>query len=149
MKNFIAKPIGFVKNRVKEPRFGGWGEVISEVILYDEYADGLKGLDGYSHVLVFYWMDWVKCSKLRLVPQGKSEEGVPEVGIFACRCPNRPNPIAVTAVKLLKVGKKSVFVKGLDAIDKTQIIDLKPFTPVYDAIRGKLRVPGWVSKLDF
>jgi len=70
------------------------------------------------------------------------------VGIFACRCPTRPNPIAISTGELLGIEKTVLTVKGLDAIDGTPIIDIKPYTPQYD-LRGKVRVPKWVDRLEY
>jgi tRNA (Thr-GGU) A37 N-methylase len=89
----------------------------------------------------------VKTCDIRHIPQGKVGE-VPEVGIFACRCSQRPNPIGVSTVE--KIGTKGniVTVKGLDVINDTPVLDLKPYTPQYDAVTNA-RVPDWVNKLDY
>ena len=78
-------------------------------------------------------------------PQGNPD--VPTVGIFSCRCPQRPNPIAVTTVKLINRKDNKLKVKGLDIIDKTPIIDIKPYWPVYDEVKGAT-IPKWINKLD-
>jgi len=78
---------------------------------------------------------------------GKVSE-VPEVGIFACRCPQRPNPIGLSTCKLLSIKNNVVAVRGLDVIDGTHILDIKPYTPQYDAA-NKVKVPEWVGKLDY
>lgn len=140
------RPIGTVRNRVKEPTFGGWAEVTSRLEVDKEYADGLRGLEDYSHVTVVYWLNLVDSCTLTHVPQGRDD--VPEVGIFACRCPTRPNPIGISTAELLGVHKNALTVKGLDAIDGTPIIDIKPYTPQYD-LRGKVRVPKWVDRLEY
>ncbi len=140
------QPIGFSKNQERQ-HFGGWGEVITDLILDEEYAGALKGLEEYSHLIIVYWMHEVKTCDIRHVPQGKVGE-VPEVGIFACRCPQRPNPIGVSAVKLVGISGNVVKVKGLDVVDKTPILDLKPYTPQYDSVESAI-VPDWVNKLDY
>lgn len=71
----------------------------------------------------------------------------PEVGIFACRCPYRPNPIAVTTVRLVRIEGLELVVEGLDAVNGTPVIDIKPYTPRMDAAVGEVRVPPWVDKL--
>ncbi len=116
------KHIGFVKNNVKEPRFGNWRDVISEIILNEEYEEALDGIEDYSHINVVFWMDQVKTCKIKHRPQGNTE--VPVVGIFACRCQSRPNPIGITTVELLERKNNVIKVKGLDVIDNTPIIDI-------------------------
>lgn len=140
------KPIGFAKNRAGE-HFGGWRGVVTDLVIEKDYQEGLKDLDDYSHLIVIYWLHRVQTCELRHVPQGKIGQ-VPEVGIFACRCPQRPNPIGISTVEIYKIKKNVVTVKGLDVIDKTPILDLKPYTPQYDAVK-KAKFPEWVRKLDY
>lgn len=146
MKDITLKPIGFVKNNVKGPRFGNFADEISEVIVDEKFTEALDGIDGYSHVTIVYWMDKVKDYVVKHQPQGNPN--APIVGIFACRCPRRPNPIAITTVKLLGHNKNKIAVKGLDVLDGTPVIDIKPYWPQYDKVENE-RVPDWVSKLDF
>ena len=140
------KPIGFVKNNIKEQRFGNWSDVVSEIILNKEYEDALDGIEDYSHINVVFWMNEVKTCKIKHQPQGN--EHVPVVGIFACRCPNRPNPIGITTVELLERKNNTVKVKGLDVIDNTPIIDIKPYTPQYDKVKD-VKTPEWIDKLKY
>ncbi len=141
-----VKPIGKVRNGVTEPTTGGWGDVVSRLEVDEEYGEGLRGLADYSHVTVLYWLSLVDSCTLTHVPQGRDD--VPEVGIFACRCPTRPNPIGISTAELLKIEGNVLTVRGLDAIDETPIIDIKPYTPQYD-LRGKVRVPTWVDRLEY
>jgi tRNA (adenine37-N6)-methyltransferase len=140
------KPIGTVKSIVKEPRHGGWADVVSRLEIDGEYAAGMKGLEDYSHVTVVYWMNQVDSCTITYTPQGRKD--VPEVGIFACRCPTRPNPIAVSTAELVRIDGSVLTVKGLDALDGTPIIDVKPYTPQYD-LRERVRVPYWVNRLEY
>lgn len=140
------KPIGFAKNKEKR-HLGGWDKVATDLVINKKYAGALLGLKDYSHLIVIYWMHKVKEYVIRHVPQGKVEE-VPEVGIFACRCPKRPNPIGITTAKIVSIKNNIVKVKGLDVIEGTPILDIKPYTPHYDAVK-KAKVPQWVNKLDF
>lgn len=71
---------------------------------------------------------------------------MPEVGIFAQRARHRPNPIGVTAVKLLRREKNRLFVQGLDAINGTPVLDVKPYVPAFDAA-DSARVPEWIHRL--
>jgi tRNA-Thr(GGU) m(6)t(6)A37 methyltransferase TsaA len=139
-------PIGFVKNDVKEPRFGGFAEEVSEIVLDAKFTDALDGIEDYSHVIIVYWMDKVRDHVIKHQPQGNPE--VPIVGIFACRCPRRPNPVGITTVKLLGRKGNSITVKGLDVLDGTPVIDIKPYWPQYDKVRNE-RIPAWVNRLEF
>ena len=146
MQEIVLKPIGFVKNNVKEPRFGNFANEISEVIVDEKFTEALDGIDDYSHVIIVYWMDKVKDHVIKHQPQGNPN--VPIVGIFACRCPARPNPIAITTVKLLEHKKNKIIVKGLDVLDGTPVIDIKPYWPQYDKVENG-KIPDWVYKLEF
>lgn len=146
MAEIILKPIGLVKNNVKESRFGNFAEEISEIILDEEYTEALNGIDDYSHIIVVYWLDKIKGCDLTHRPQ--SNPNVPIVGIFACRCPQRPNPIGLSTVKLLEHQGNKIKVVGLDTLDGTPIIDIKPYWPQYDKIEGE-KIPEWVYKLTF
>jgi len=88
------KSIGVAKNQEKK-HIGGWADVTTDLVIDKEYEDALLGLEDYSHLIVIYWLHDVNSCKLRHVPQGKVDQ-VPEVGILACRCPQRPNPLGIS-----------------------------------------------------
>lgn len=139
-------PIGFVKNNEKK-HFGGWDKILTDIEINEEYKEALDGLEEYSHLIVIYWLHEVRACDLRHVPQGKV--GIaPEVGIFACRCPQRPNPIDLSTVKIIGIKENIITVKGLDVINNTPIFDIKPYTPQYDAAKN-VKVPEWVNKLAY
>lgn len=140
------KPLGVAKNRVKHPTLPGWQDVVTEIVIDKKFAKGLDGIEDYSHIIVVYWMDKETECHLRHHPQGRSD--VPFVGIFACRCPQRPNRIAISTVPLVSRRKNILKVKGLDILDGTPIIDIKPYTPQYDKIL-KPKMPKWVKNLVF
>jgi len=146
MKEITLKPIGFVKNKVKEPRFGNFADEVSEVIVDKKLTEALDGIDDYSHIIIVYWMDKVKEHVIKHRPQGNPE--VPVVGIFSCRCPARPNPIAITTVRLLGRKGNVIKVKGLDVLNGTPVIDIKPYWPQYDKVENE-KIPNWVNKLKF
>ncbi|MFQ6128984.1 MAG: tRNA (N6-threonylcarbamoyladenosine(37)-N6)-methyltransferase TrmO [Thermoplasmata archaeon] len=145
MKEITLRPIGFARNSEKEPRFGSFADEISEIIVDEEFTEALNGIDDYSHVLIVYWMDRVKDYVITHRPQDNPD--VPVVGIFACRCPPRPNPIAVSTVRLMGHEGNRIIVKGLDILDGTPVIDIKPHWPQYDKVEDG-RIPDWVYKLD-
>ncbi|UCB52831.1 MAG: tRNA (N6-threonylcarbamoyladenosine(37)-N6)-methyltransferase TrmO [Candidatus Zixiibacteriota bacterium] len=146
MKKFEIHAVGYVRNEVKKPRFGGWQDLISEIHLLPDLEEGLDGIKDYSHLVVLYWLDKVDKVKLKMHPQHKN--GVPKVGIFACRCPSRPNPIAATSCQLIETKGSTLKVKGLDAIDGSLVIDIKPYWPQYDQVPAA-KYPEWVDKLEF
>ncbi|MEK7067946.1 MAG: tRNA (N6-threonylcarbamoyladenosine(37)-N6)-methyltransferase TrmO [Patescibacteria group bacterium] len=140
------KPIGRARNKINKPMLPGWKNIVTEILVDKRYADGLDGIEDYSHVIIVYWIDKEKECHLKHHPQGKQD--VPYVGIFACRCPQRPNRIALSTVKLLSRKGNRIRVKGLDVVNNTPVIDIKPYTPQYDKVE-KAKVPEWVSKLIF
>lgn len=146
MKTITLKPIGFVKNKIKKPRFGGFAKEISEIILKREFTVALDGIKDYSHLIIVYWLDKVDHYVIKHRPQGNPK--VPVVGIFACRCPTRPNPVGITTVKFLSRQGNKIKVKGLDVLNGTPIIDIKPYWPQYDKAE-KIKIPSWVNKLKF
>jgi tRNA-Thr(GGU) m(6)t(6)A37 methyltransferase TsaA len=145
MEEINLKPIGFVKNDIKESRFGNFSNEISEIIVDEKFTDALNDIEDYSHVIIVYWMDKVKDYVITHRPQGNPD--VPMVGIFACRCPRRPNPIAISTVKLIEHKGNRIKVKGLDILDGTPIIDIKPYWPQYDEVEDG-KIPDWVNKLE-
>ena len=142
---FSVKIIGKAKSSVKKPKFGGWTHKVSKIVVEKKYAQALDGIEGYSHAIVLFWMDLVKKVTLKRHPQGVG----PLVGIFACRCPGRPNPIGITTVKILRRKGNVLTIRGLDVIDNTPIIDIKPYTPQYDCVSEKVKIPAWVKKLRY
>lgn len=146
MEEIKLKPIGFVKNNIKELRLGKFAGEISEIIVDEKFADALNGIEDYSHVIIVYWLHMVKDSVITHRPQGNPD--VPIVGIFACRCPQRPNPIAISTVKLIERKGNRIKVKGLDILDGTPVIDIKPYWPQYDKVENG-KIPDWVNKLEF
>ena len=140
------KSIGYAKSRIKEQQFGGFKDEIIEIVLDKEYSEALNGLEEYSQVIIIYWMNGAEgIVKLKHRPQGNPN--VPEVGIFATRCQWRPNCIGISTVPLISVDGNIVKVKGLDIIDKTPIIDIKPYLEDYDKHEGKIKVPDWTEEL--
>ena len=145
--SFPVRPIGFVRSRVTEPVDLDWGAVESRIVLEPEYRAGLRGLGDFSHVLVVAWLHGAAFDPARHLvrrPRGLAE--LPELGIFAQRAKDRPNPLGVTVVELVSVEADGLTVRGLDAIDGTPVLDLKPHFPVFDAPKGA-RVPEWVEIL--
>jgi tRNA-Thr(GGU) m(6)t(6)A37 methyltransferase TsaA len=142
----ILEPIGVVRSTVTEGVDEGWGSITSDVVIDEVYAPGLSGLDAFSHILVVFYMHRVTFdADSDLVRRPQRLPDMPEVGIFAQRAKHRPNPIGVTAVELVSVEGNVVTMRGLDAIDGTPVLDVKPYFPVFD--RREANTPGWVDEL--
>jgi tRNA-Thr(GGU) m(6)t(6)A37 methyltransferase TsaA len=141
------RPIGVVRNNVKQPRMDGWAEVRSDILFREELTDALDGIEGYSHVIVVFAFDRVPESeqKLRLRPRGDTR--FPEQGVLATRSQLRPSPLGVSVVKLLRRRRNVLRVEGLDAIDGTPVLDVKPYFPNYDAV-PEAGIPEWAQALE-
>ncbi len=140
------RSIGIARNDSTD-HFGGWSESVTDIVLDPEYAPGLDGLGDYSHAIVVYFMHEAGACELHHVPQGKVGQ-VPEVGIFACRCSQRPNPIGLSIGRIVKIQGNTVTLQGLDVIRDTPILDIKPYTLQYDRA-SSVTMPDWVSKLEY
>lgn len=147
LADITLRPIGVVRNRIKEPMPQGWQDVKSRIVLRRDLAGALLGLDGYSHIHVLFWPhrvpDEVRGSKPRLHPL--DDPANPLQGVLATRSQIRFNPILASAVPLLKVEGNVLHVRGLDAVDGSPVLDVKPYIPYHDAIPGA-KVPRWVTE---
>jgi tRNA-Thr(GGU) m(6)t(6)A37 methyltransferase TsaA len=140
------RPIGVVLEGLPRPGEGVKPPtrlaVVGVIRVYDDYAEGLKGLEGYSHAIILYWMHEAGEARLRLHPWG--DESLPEVGVFATRFPSRPNPIGLSVVEILGVDPPLLRVKGLNAWPGSPVLDIKPYD-YYDIVK-KPRVPEWFER---
>jgi tRNA (adenine37-N6)-methyltransferase len=139
--------IGRVASPVTEQTDTDWGRVTARVVLEPAYRAGLRGLADFSHVIVVTWLHQAAFDPARhLVRRPRGLATMPEVGIFAQRAKDRPNPLGITVVPLLEVTAEGLVVRGLDAIDGTPVVDVKPYYPQYDRADAP-RVPEWVDTL--
>lgn len=138
--------IGVVRNARTKMSEGGWGEVESEIHLEARYAAGLQGLEAFSHVMVIFYLDQIEGFDLdkQLLRNPRGMEHLRKVGVFAQRTKYRPNPIGVTSAALCAIRGNVVVVRGLDALDGTPVLDLKPYMPMFDRIEDA-RTPDWVK----
>ena len=118
-------------------------KMTAEIEIDPQLTEALEGLEGFSHIIVLYWMHLAVFDKrqLKTYPMGKKVAGVQ--GLFAVRTPNRPNPIGKTTVRLLERHDNILKVQGLDAIDCSLVLDIKPYIPGYDSA-SDATVPNWV-----
>lgn len=136
------RPIGVVRNNVRQPRPEGWADVRSDIILREELSEALDGIEGYSHIIVVFAFDRVPESEQRQRVRIGGDSRIPEQGVLATRSQRRPNPIGVSVVRLLRRRGQVLRVEGLDAIDGTPVLDIKPYFPNYDAV-PHAGVPDW------
>lgn len=141
----LLQPIGLVSNELKQPGRRNCQDIISKIILDVSLTEALDGLEDFSHLIVLYWMDRLAPGSVANKIHTHGQMDLPLVGLFATRSPRRPNPIGVTTVRLLERQGNILKVKGLDAIDGTPVIDVKPHLPGRDSV-ADARVPQWVSK---
>lgn len=141
------RPIGVVRNTITAPRPDGWAHVRSDIIVREELADALDGIDAYSHIIVVFAFDKVPESELRQRVRPIGDARIPEQGVLATRSQLRPSPLGVSVVRLLRRRGNILRVEGLDAIDSTPVLDVKPYFPNYDAVQDAL-IPGWARSLE-
>jgi tRNA-Thr(GGU) m(6)t(6)A37 methyltransferase TsaA len=104
------------------------------------YAAGLDDLDGFSHLIVLYHMHRVAGHALRVTPYLDDQAH----GIFATRSPKRPNPIGLAVVRLLRVEHARLIIAGVDMLDGTPVLDVKPYVPGFDSVQTA-RI-GWLAQ---
>lgn len=129
---FTLHAVAWVRNGVLKPRPHGWETVESTVAFLPEHEPRLRGLDRYSHVIVVFVTDLAADAPEK--PEQITLASGNTYGIFATRSQLRPNHLGVSTVRLLGVDGTAVRVAGLDAIDGTPVLDLKPYLPQYDAV---------------
>jgi tRNA-Thr(GGU) m(6)t(6)A37 methyltransferase TsaA len=131
--------IAYVRNAVPKPRPRGWEDVESSIEVLPEHVGRLAGLGAYSHVIVVAYLDLAERSPSK--PETLKLASGNTYGILATRSQLRPNHLGVASVALLAVEGAVVRVRGLDAIDGTPVLDIKPYLPEYDA-HTDAQIPG-------
>lgn len=139
------RPIGVVRNGIKQPAPHGWAGVRSDIILRVELRPALDGIEGYTHIIVAFAFDKVPDAE-RKVYIDSSDPRIPRLGVLATRSQVRPSPIGVSVVRLIRRRHNILRVEGLDAIDGAPVLDIKPYYPNYDAI-ADAGIPDWTRHL--
>jgi tRNA (adenine37-N6)-methyltransferase len=114
--------------------------IAGTIDLDPDYRDGLKDIEGFSHLILLYHLHLVQSSKLIVIPFLDDEPH----GIFATRAPRRPNPIGLSIVRLIKVEDVTLHIQDIDIADGSPLIDIKPYVPAFDE-RADVRI-GWFTK---
>lgn len=110
------------------------------VEIYPEYIDGLKDLEGFSHIYLLYHLHKIHQSRLLVTPFLDKEPH----GIFATRAPGRPNPIGLSLVQIVRIEDNLIHVDRVDVLDETPLLDIKPFVPEFEDVHD-VRV-GWLEQ---
>jgi tRNA (adenine37-N6)-methyltransferase len=146
-ENIIYKPIGVVRSehtRAEEtpiqPAYAKGCRGRAEV--FPEYADGLRDLEGFSHVYLIYHLHQAGPPKLVVKPFLQDLEH----GVFATRAPSRPNPIGLSIVELVRREGNILHLDGVDVLDGTPLLDIKPYTAKFDCIERTRN--GWQDEVD-
>jgi tRNA-Thr(GGU) m(6)t(6)A37 methyltransferase TsaA len=145
---FRFRPVGIVRSPYKNPedlpppafappRF--FDRVRGRIVVFDEFAPALDDLQGFSHIIVLFAFHRAKGFKLRTAPPGQSRLR----GIFSTRSPHRPNPLGMSVLRLHGRSGSVLDVSGLDMIDGTPVLDIKPYTP--RDRKSRLRT-GWLAR---
>jgi tRNA-Thr(GGU) m(6)t(6)A37 methyltransferase TsaA len=134
-------PIGIIhspyKNRGEASYQGRKSEAISQIEVFKEFEEGLKDIEGFSHIIVIYWFH--KSQGYHLLVKTPWDDSLH--GLFTTRSSHRPCPLGLTVVELVARERNILKVKGLDAIDSTPLLDIKPYVPSID--KRSVVKPGW------
>lgn len=145
----VSLAIGKVVSTRKEVIDDGWDSIESYVELDPTQfsPDALRGLDSFSHAEVIFFMDQVDVRKIEVSARHpRNNEDWPKVGIFAQRGKNRPNQIGTTICRILRIEGLRIYFEGLDAIDGTSVLDIKPWVKEFGP-RGNIEQPPWIGEL--
>jgi tRNA-Thr(GGU) m(6)t(6)A37 methyltransferase TsaA len=145
MKKIILRPIGLIRSPFKDSKGmpiqptaarGATGTIEIE----PEYVDGLKDIEGFSHIILIYHFHLSEGYSLEVKPFMDDHLH----GVFATRAPRRPNPIGISTVRLVKVEGRTIQIEDVDVIDGTPLLDIKPYVPEFDSPKAE-RI-GWLSE---
>jgi tRNA-Thr(GGU) m(6)t(6)A37 methyltransferase TsaA len=144
MDDIVYKPVGVVHSPFKEPRgtpiqSTAARDVEGVIEVFPQYAEGLRDIEGYSHLILIYHFHL--CNEPSLIVRPYLDDGTH--GVFATRAPARPNPIGISVVRLVRVDGTRLHVEGVDILDGTPVLDIKPYLPQFDAIDTE-RI-GWLE----
>jgi len=146
IKEIRYKPIGIIHSPFKETNgmpiqpIGAKG-ILGSVEIFPEFCEGLKDIEGFSHIILVYHFHRSKGYSLLVKPFVDDKKR----GVFATRAPRRPNPIGISVVRLVKVERCNLQVEGIDVLDGTPLLDIKPYVPEFDfEDRVKVRT-GWLE----
>jgi len=149
MKTIAMIPVGTVRSTRKLAEDDNWDaeQVYVELDAAEFSAEALMGVSDFSHVEILFHMNQVEAAKVeKTARHPRNNPDWPKVGIFAQRGKNRPNQIGTTICRVLRVEGHKLHVEGLDAIDGSPVLDIKPWVQEF-APRGSVFQPRWISEL--
>jgi len=133
IRSMMLEPIGVIhtpyKRREDIPRQGRLSAEICEIEVFAPFSEGLKDIEQCSHLFVIFWLHLANRNLLQATPPHDGREH----GVFATRSPNRPNPLALDIVKLIEVDGNRLRVSGMDALDGSLLLDIKPYSAGIDS----------------
>jgi tRNA-Thr(GGU) m(6)t(6)A37 methyltransferase TsaA len=140
----ITKPVGIIKTpfKTKEDipiQSVGVKDIEGSVEIYDEFRDGIKDLEGFSHIYLLF--EFHKSEGYQLIVKSFLDDELK--GVFATRAPRRPNAIGMSVVRLISVEGNTLKIRGVDMLDGTPLLDIKPYVSKFDAIEGTAN--GWLE----
>ncbi len=135
----IHTPFEDLQNMPIQPR--GAGDLIASIEIDTKYMSGLKDLDTFSHLYLFYHFHKVVEPQLEVIPF--NDETHTKRGVFATRTPVHPNGIGLSVVELVRVEENIVYVRGIDVLNNTPLLDIKPYIENFDKVEGKTS-SGWM-----
>jgi tRNA-Thr(GGU) m(6)t(6)A37 methyltransferase TsaA len=142
------EPIGFVRNERTSPQDDDWSRVASTIELAPHLeAESWLGLDSFSHAEVIFYFNQV--NEQKIVSGARHPRNNPDwplIGIFAQRGKNRPNRLGLTVVEIVRLEDRKLYVRNLDAIDGTPVLDIKPVMSEF-LPQGEIRQPDWSHEL--
>jgi tRNA-Thr(GGU) m(6)t(6)A37 methyltransferase TsaA len=145
MNEIKYKPIGVIHSPFKEPKGtpiqpAGAKGIDGTVEVFPEYAEGLKDVEGFSHIILIYHFHLSTGSSLKVKPYMDDEAH----GVFAMRGPSRPNPIGISIVRLVRIEENILHIQDVDIVDGTPLLDIKPYVPEFDIREAEKK--GWLEK---
>ncbi len=137
-------PIGIIHTEFKSiigvPIQFSMSDSIGVIEIYSQYQDGLKDLEGFSHIYCIYYFDLIK---LPVPLQSKPFLYNKKVGVFSMRTPFRPNPLGISVLEILEINEFKIKVKNVDMVDQTPILDIKPYISKFDSLISFKH--GWIE----
>ena len=149
LQEILLKPIGMIHCSRNQAIDDYWGDVVSVIELDSKQftEESILGLEQFSHIEVLFYMNLVEMEKIeKKARHPRDNTQWPRVGIFAQRAKGRPNCLGVSRCRLLKINGLTLTVLALDAIDKTPVLDIKPYIREYGP-SGQTYQPSWASEL--
>ncbi len=145
--DIVLHPIASVTNQRKAPTDDFWGDTVSEIRLLDHIPDeAMNNIESFSHLEIIYYFNQVEKDKIIFSGRPRGNPKYPDVGILSQRKKDRPNQLGLCTVELLEHKGRSIFVKYLDAISGTPVLDIKPVFKEF-GVRKEIVQPSWVEDL--